>query len=41
MTKVEEYYKDMERVWSAIVLLGSMLLSFIVVLVSHILWGAR
>ena len=41
MTRVEDYYRDMEKVWSAIVLLGSTLLVFIVVLVSHLIWGAK
>lgn len=39
MTRIEDYYRDMEKVWSAIVVLGSILLTFILVLVLHLLSG--
>ncbi len=41
MTRVEEYCRDREKLISAIVLLGGILLTLIVVLVSHLLfWRA-
>ncbi len=39
MTRPEDYYRDMERVWSAIVVLGSMVGVMLIVLVSHLIFG--
>lgn len=41
MTRIEDYYSDLNKVWNAIGLLGSILIAFIVVLVSHLIWGGR
>ena len=41
MTRVEEYYKDMERVWSAIILIGSLALATPTIIVAHLIYGGR
>lgn len=41
MTRIEDYYNDMDKVWSAIILVGSIALGTIIVLISHLLWGAK
>ena len=39
MTSMQEYYNDLSKVWSAVFLLGSIMLAGFVVMVSHLIWG--
>jgi len=39
MTRLEEYYKDLDKLWCAIGLLGSILGCTLLILVAHLIWG--
>jgi len=41
MTKLDEYNRDMEKVWSAIVLVGSIALAGILMLIIHLVGVLR
>jgi hypothetical protein len=38
MTSARDYQNDQERIWSAVILLGSIVLSVIVILVLHLIF---
>uniref|UniRef100_A0A6M3LMR6 Uncharacterized protein n=1 Tax=viral metagenome TaxID=1070528 RepID=A0A6M3LMR6_9ZZZZ len=39
MTTMREYKEDMEKVWSAVILIGSIVLATLTILVAHLIWG--
>jgi hypothetical protein len=39
VTRLDEYYKDMERVWSAIIIVGSIAIVGLLILISHLFQG--
>lgn len=41
MTKIEDYYRDMNKLWSAIILISSIALSALLILVLHLIFGGR
>jgi hypothetical protein len=41
MTRVQDYVADQEKVWSAIILIGSITLATLTILVAHFIWGGR